>query len=88
VGSPAAELPPWLAEVDTIVIGPRASETALPTKVAVDTGVAGIHEAGIAYRADEVPLRLRPPLEGQPSAAEVLGALLDRVTSGREADRP
>lgn len=89
LGSPAAErLPTWLGEIDTVVIGPRASQTAVPAKVAVDTGVAGIHEAGTAYRTDEVPLRLRPPLERQRSAAEVVGALLEQITSGLKAGRP
>ena len=45
-----------------IVIGPRASEAPFAVRVAIDTGVAGIHEAGTAYRMDEVPLPLRPPL--------------------------
>jgi formylmethanofuran dehydrogenase subunit B len=48
------------------VFGPR---------VAIDTGVAGIHEEGTAYRMDEVPLALHPPLTGRRSTAETLLAL-------------
>ena len=62
-----------------VVIGPRASETSFPVRVAIDTGVAGIHEGGTAYRMDEVPLPLRPPLGGARSAADTLSALLGLV---------
>jgi formylmethanofuran dehydrogenase subunit B len=68
-----------LGRLPTVVIGPRASEAPFATRVAIDTGVAGIHEAGTAYRMDEVPLPLRPPLGGPRSAAETLGALLAAV---------
>jgi formylmethanofuran dehydrogenase subunit B len=66
-----------------IAIGPRASEAPFPVRVAVDTGVAGIHEGGTAYRMDEVPLPLRPPLEGARSAADTLAALLGAVRARR-----
>jgi formylmethanofuran dehydrogenase subunit B len=46
----------------TIAIGPRASEG--PATVAIDTGIAGIHDGGIALRVDEIPLPLHPPLRG------------------------
>lgn len=62
-----------------IAIGPRASEAPFPVRVAIDTGVAGIHEGGTAYRMDEVPLPLRPPLGGARSAADTLAALLGAV---------
>jgi formylmethanofuran dehydrogenase subunit B len=69
-----------------VVVGPRASEAPFPARVAIDTGVAGIHESGTAYRMDDVPLPLRPPLSGARSAAETLGALLAAVRSrGRQA---
>jgi formylmethanofuran dehydrogenase subunit B len=70
--------------MSTVVIGPRASEARFTTRVAIDTGVAGIHEGGTAYRTDEVPLRLRPPLPGGRSAVEVLAALLTAVRAGIE----
>jgi formylmethanofuran dehydrogenase subunit B len=84
VGSPAFDgsLSGTLARMSTVAIGPRASQASFATRVAIDTGVAGIHEAGTAYRMDEVPLRLRPPLDGRRSATEVLRALTDAVRAG------
>lgn len=75
-----------LGGVPTVVIGPRASEAPFATRVAIDTGVAGIHEGGTGYRMDDVPLPLRPPLPGRRTAAEVLGALLASL-HGRPAGR-
>ena len=79
VGAPAVgdEATAALSRIKTVAIGPRASEAAFKTRIAIDTGVAGVHEGGTAYRMDEVPLRLRPPLTGQRSAAETLQALTD-----------
>jgi formylmethanofuran dehydrogenase subunit B len=62
-----------------VAVGPRASQAPFPTQVAIDTGVPGIHESGTAYRMDEVPLPLRPPLRGQRSAAETLNALTSAI---------
>jgi formylmethanofuran dehydrogenase subunit B len=68
-----------LTRTSTVVIGPRASEATFDPRVAIDTGVAGIHEGGTAYRTDEVPLRLRPPLEGSRTATDTLLQLLAAV---------
>jgi formylmethanofuran dehydrogenase subunit B len=68
-----------LAQVSAIAIGPRASEATFQTRVAIDTGRAGIHEAGTAYRMDEVPLQLRAALEGPRSTTETLRALISVV---------
>ena len=65
----------------TIVIGPRASRFPGTPAVAIDTGVAGIHEKGTGYRLDDLPLRLRPPLVGVRATVEVLEALLQAVSS-------
>lgn len=77
-----AELDPSVAAalgaVRTVVIGPRASEAPFAPNVAVDTGVAGIHETGTAYRMDDVPLPLRAPLAAPRSAAKLLAALAAR----------
>lgn len=62
-----------------VAVGPRASQASFPTRVAIDTGVAGIHESGMAYRMDEVPLPLRPPLDHPRSAADTLDALTTAV---------
>ena len=64
-----------LANVPTVIIGPRASQAALPSTVTIDTGIAGIHEGGTGYRMDEVPLSLRPPLTATRSTIDVLEAL-------------
>jgi formylmethanofuran dehydrogenase subunit B len=75
-----------LGKVATIVIGPRASAAPFRPAVAIDTGVAGIHEAGTAFRMDDVPLPLRPALEGGArSAATTVRALRERLA---ERDSP
>ena len=67
VGS-AARLPAavadGLATVPAVVIGPGASAATFKPAVAVDTGTAGIHESGTAFRMDDVPLPLRAALHG------------------------
>ena len=84
VGSPAFDeaLSSRLDPMSTVVVGPRASQAPFATRLAIDTGVAGIHEGGTAYRTDEVPLQLRPPLDGQRSATAVLSALISAVRAG------
>jgi formylmethanofuran dehydrogenase subunit B len=89
VGSPSleGEAVKALGGIDTVAIGPGASQAPFKTRVAIDTGVAGIHEGGTAYRMDEVPLSLRPPLTGQRSAVQTLQALTEAVRtrlSGRK----
>jgi formylmethanofuran dehydrogenase subunit B len=76
-GSVAALEDPGLAldRVPAVVIGPGAS-TVTGARVAIDTGVAGIHESGTGYRMDDVPLPLSPVLESPRPAAETLGLLL------------
>jgi formylmethanofuran dehydrogenase subunit B len=77
----AAEWINALGQVPSAVIGPRASESPLSgAHVRIDTGVAGIHEAGLAVRMDEVPLPLRRLLDGPPATAGVVRALRDRCT--------
>ena len=76
-----------LSAIGTVAIGPRASEAQFTTRVAIDTGVAGIHEAGTAYRMDEVPLTLRTPLAGPRSATEVLVALHEALRSELQGGR-
>jgi formylmethanofuran dehydrogenase subunit B len=79
-GSP----PNSFSGASVITIGPRASQASFPTRVAIDTGVAGIHESGIAYRMDEVALPLRPPLPGPRSAAETLTRLAAAIRAQLE----
>src|SRR3989475_11643704 len=89
VGSPAG-VPPAVAaavgQVTTIAIGPRVSAAPFRPKVAIDTGAAGIHEGGIAFRMDDVPLPLRPALSGPSVAADVVRALAARLTKGRSEE--
>ena len=70
-----------LSSLQPAVIGPRASQAAFAASVAVDTGVAGIHEPGIAYRMDEVPLSLRPCLDGPRLTTDVLTSLARLIRS-------
>ena len=66
--------------VPTIAIGPNATTSTLgAAAVAIDAGAAGIHSAGTAIRADDVPLPLRPTLRATRSVSDVLNALLDAV---------
>jgi formylmethanofuran dehydrogenase subunit B len=80
VGSAAALADSRLAldKAPAVVIGPGAS-SASGVRVAIDTGVAGIHERGTGYRMDDVPLPLTPVLDGPRSAAETLGQLLSAL---------
>jgi formylmethanofuran dehydrogenase subunit B len=66
-----------------VIVGPRASEAPVAARVAVDTGVAGIHEGGTAYRMDDMPLRLRPPLQAERSVVAVLTDLLAAIQARR-----
>lgn len=88
VAGSSAELSPEVAaalgRIPVVVIGPRASQASFVTRVAIDTGVAGIHEGGTAYRTDDIPLPLRPPLPGARSAAGTLHALLAALQGGRK----
>ena len=67
--------------VPTVVIGPGASAVR-GARVAIDTGVGGIHESGTGYRMDDVPLPLTPVLTHPHSAGESLELLL-RAVRGR-----
>jgi formylmethanofuran dehydrogenase subunit B len=79
-----AELLSRMAQLPCAVVGPRATESALADReVVIDTGVAGIHDGGTAIRMDEVPLPLRPSVNGPPAAAAIARALRDRVVKSR-----
>ena len=85
IGS-AARLPAAIAQglaaVPTMAIGPGASAAAFTPAVAIDTGVAGIHESGTAFRMDDVPLPLRAALPGiVPALTTVVRALAERLAS-------
>ncbi|MGH7622709.1 MAG: hypothetical protein ACREMU_10255, partial [Gemmatimonadaceae bacterium] len=61
--------------VRIVVIGPRASESTLPARIRIDTGVAGIHESGMALRLDDIPLPVRAVLPTPRDTASLLEAL-------------
>jgi len=83
IGSPESvpqPVAPGLARVTIVAIGPRASAAGFTPQVAIDTGVAGIHEGGTAFRMDDVPLPLRPALAGRGlRAADTVRALYERL---------
>lgn len=90
VGAPeslADALRSSVQRVPAVVIGPRASAAAFPARVAIDTGVAGIHEAGVGYRMDDMPLPLQAPLPGPLSVEALLRDLLARATPALAAAR-
>ena len=73
-----------MAAIPAVVIGPDASAMTLgPRSVAIDTGLAGVHDAGTALRLDDVPLPLRAVLPGPPPAAAVVKALREAVVSSQ-----
>jgi formylmethanofuran dehydrogenase subunit B len=64
-----------LGSVRIVVIGPRASESTLSAQIRIDTGVAGIHESGMALRLDDIPLPVRAVLPTPRDTASLLEAL-------------
>jgi formylmethanofuran dehydrogenase subunit B len=82
LGAPAS-LPDALARglgaVAAVAIGPRASTAPFRPAVAIDTGIAGVHEGGTAFRMDDVPVPLRPALPGPREAAATVRALRERL---------
>jgi formylmethanofuran dehydrogenase subunit B len=82
IGTPASLPVPvaiGLTRVRGVVIGPRASAATFQPAVAVDTGLAGVHEGGTAFRMDDVPLPLRPSLEAPHAALATVRALRERL---------
>jgi formylmethanofuran dehydrogenase subunit B len=82
VGNARAAGIPSMDGVPRVVIGPWASEVKPAAEIAIDTGVAGIHEGGMAFRMDDIPLPLRPSLPGPaaaPDTAFVVEALGARI---------
>jgi formylmethanofuran dehydrogenase subunit B len=75
-----------LGRIPTVVIGPRASEASFTSRVAIDTGIAGIHEAGIGYRMDDLPLPLQACLPAPRAALNVLQGLADRLNAAKATE--
>jgi formylmethanofuran dehydrogenase subunit B len=77
-------LPPRAADnlrrIPTIVVDPRATETAAAARVAFATATAGVQREGTAHRMDGVPVTLRAPLRSERLGdEEVLAAIEARV---------
>lgn len=71
-----------LTSVPVAVAGPRASASALASGIAViDTGIAGVHDAGTALRMDDVPVRLRAVIDGVPLTQSITRALSERIVA-------
>src|SRR2546428_474610 len=82
VGTPATlpvSVATGLAPVRSVVIGARASAATFQPAVTIDTGLAGVHEGGTAFRMDDVPLPLRPALEAPHGALVTVRALRERL---------
>ncbi|HYL57176.1 MAG TPA: hypothetical protein VEU73_16515, partial [Gemmatimonadales bacterium] len=87
IGTPATIPGPvreGLGRIPVVIIGPRASTSAVRPAVAIDTSVAGIHEGGTAFRMDEVSLPLRASLDGPRAALDVVRALRDKLVNGAD----
>jgi formylmethanofuran dehydrogenase subunit B len=69
-----------LRGIPTIVVDPRATDTAAAARVAFATAAAGVHREGTVHRMDGVPVTLRAPLASErPGDGEVLAAIEARV---------
>ena len=82
VGNVRAEGIPPMDGVPRVSIGPWASGAEPAAEIAIDTGVAGIHEGGMAFRMDDIPLPLRPVFPGEspwPDSAAIVAALDARI---------
>jgi len=85
---PAANFPKRaierLAQIPTIALDPRESETTRIARVAFTTATYGINVAGTVYRMDDVPIRMRKAFDSPyPSDEDVLRRIITRVKEQR-----
>jgi formylmethanofuran dehydrogenase subunit B len=83
-------LPPPAADnlrrIPTIVVDPRATETAAAARVAFATAAAGVRREGTVHRMDGVPLTLQAPLASEQAGdGEVLTAIKARIAGEEES---
>ncbi len=71
-----------LGDIPGVLIGPGASAVD-GARVAIDTGVAGIHESGTGYRMDDVPLALTTVIGNVRGAAATSGPAAGRGPARR-----
>ena len=75
-----SDLTSMMARIQSVVIGPRASESVFAARgIVIDTGVAGIHEEGTALRMDDVPLPLRAVLDGVRGASTITRTVREAI---------
>jgi formylmethanofuran dehydrogenase subunit B len=82
-------LPPRAADhvrrIPTIVVGPRATETAAVARVAFGTAASGVYREATVHRMDGVPVPLHAPLTSSRAGdRDVLAAIAARI-AGVEA---
>jgi len=69
-----------MARIPTIVLDPKVTHTSRIARVHITTAVTGISAPGTAYRMDEIPLPLRPPLKSPyPTDEEVVRRIYEAV---------
>jgi formylmethanofuran dehydrogenase subunit B len=74
-----------LRRIPTIVVDPRATETAAAARVAFATAAGGVRREGTAHRMDGVPVTLRAPLASERVGdGEVLAAIAARIGGEEE----
>jgi formylmethanofuran dehydrogenase subunit B len=83
-----AHLPPPAADhlrrIPTIVVDPRATETAEIARVAFATAAGGVRREGTAHRMDGVPVPLRAPLASERVGDEEVLAAIEARIAGEE----
>ena len=90
IGSPdsiPAAIRERLAGIETIAIGPVASEADFHPHIRIDTGRAGIHEDGIVLRMDDVPLETFAFIEHPHEAGQLINRLVE-LTCQRKGQTP
>jgi formylmethanofuran dehydrogenase subunit B len=73
----------YLARIPTIVLDPPQAEPPVTPTVQFTTSIYGIHEAGTAYRMDEIPIPLRAVLPARYPTDERLLGDIERVLRQR-----
>ncbi len=69
-----------LARIPTVVLDPKVTHTSRLARVHITTAATGVSAPGTVYRMDEVPLPLRPALQGPyPTDEEVLKRIIAAV---------
>jgi len=73
-----------LRRIPTIVVDPRATETAAAARVAFATAASGVQREGTAHRMDGVPVTLRAPLASERAGDQAVLAAIEACIAGEE----